>query len=332
MQCVENALIPSINEPVDCVYPEITASVALDCLRDKWVVFMGESTLRQTYLQMLGLIESEPFSHIPDQKGELEIEQRLSGSRYTFKYLPFYDNLTLSLAKGAPGLFDGRLPDLMILNDGLHDLLYNHEQMDKSWKTLSRQIQTFKMQHPDIPMMWIPPSHLHDEYLTKHRKDADWFTNDVLFQSVVRKQYQLFVDGHHGVKSQSDDSANAQSARGSRGYDLFYDTFRNVSFSKDGGFDGVHSQERARKEAEGLIRTFYVLNQDPALWKEEKWTAGQVMTILVYGMVAVVVLCSEICTVLFHRKRVMKNHVMDSMDEMDSLLDSHRDVSGSLKA
>ena len=80
--------------PAQCHYPAITASETINQLRDKWVVFMGESTLRQIFLQFLGVLQSEPWDRIPDQKGERKIEQRLAGSRFTFQYLEYYRNLS----------------------------------------------------------------------------------------------------------------------------------------------------------------------------------------------------------------------------------------------
>ena len=298
LQCIENALLPLSPGAVGCHYPEVTASAAMTALRDKWVVFMGESTLRQLFLQFLGVIRSEPLHQILDQKGELVLEERLSGSRYTFKYLPFYDNLTVHLQDGPPVLSDGRSPDLLILSDGLHDLLYGRDRMDKSWAELSRQIESFKKQYPEVPMMWIPPSQIHDDFLTKHRKDAQWFSNETVHRSVVEQQ------------------------RGGGGCQFYFDAFRNVSFERDGAFDGVHSMERARKEAEGLIRALYRLSTDPGVWKVDRWTAGQMMAVLVYGVVAAVVLLSESAKFAFFRKKPLTEHAIHCVEELDSLLDT----------
>ena len=196
---------------------------------------MGESTLRQIFLQFLGVIQSEPWDRIPDQKGERKIEQRLAGSRFTFQYLEYYRNLSDELSGGAPTLYDGRTPDLLILNDGLHDLLYDHQNIDKSWKSLTSTLSEFKRRHPEVPMMWIPSSQIHDDHLTKHRKDADWFTNDSVYTAAVKPQ-RAFYETH-------------------RGFDYFYNTFRNLTFNK-WNFDGIHNMERARMEAEGLLYIF----------------------------------------------------------------------------
>ncbi len=242
--------------PAECHFPVITASEAINQLRDKWVVFMGESTLRQIFLQFLGVIQSEPWDRIPDQKGERRIEERLAGSRFTFQYLEYYGNLSHELSGGAPTLYDGRTPDLLILNDGLHDLLYGHEQMAKRWESLTKTLTQFKQQHPEVPMMWVPSAQIHDDHLTKHRKvrlqtrmlsdhfeprcsscfvlpqDAEWFTNDSVYTSAIKPQ-RAFYETHQGV-------------------DYFYDSFRNLSFSK-WQFDGIHNMERARLEAEGTF-------------------------------------------------------------------------------
>ena len=265
---------------------------------------MGESTLRQMYLQFLGIIESESFDRIPDQKGERKIEQRLAGSRYTFFYYEYYDNLTINLQDGPPKLYDGRYPDLLIMNDGLHDLLYDHANIDKSWNKLADQLIAFKEKF-SVPTMWVPSPQMNDGHLTKHRKTAAWFTNATLFKECVLKQKELYQKG--------------------TAFDYYYDIFRHVEYD-DWNDDGIHNMERARLEAEGLVRTFYHLNKDPSAWEEDQITAGQLMTFIFYSFIGVIVAISQTLKYAFYRKISPRNsaHTSDEieMSERASLIAS----------
>eukprot|EP01083_Nonionella_stella_P071573 192342_1 len=278
LKCIQSALTESFT---DCSYPStITSSEAIQQLRDKWIVFMGESTLRQIFLQFLGIIKSQPFDHITDQKGNSKIEERLSGSRYTFLYHEYYQNLTDALSDGPPVLYDGRRPDLLILNDGLHDLLYAHDNIDKAWNELKTTIIDFTKRYK-VRIMWIPPPQIHDQYLTKHRKDADWFNNDTLYNKCISEQRHLYSNPN--------------------GFDYYYDIFRNISFDK-WNFDGIHNMQRSRIEAEGLIRTFYHLNKDATAWMYDPLTTGQIMTFLFYTIICIVVTISQCLKYMFYRK------------------------------
>eukprot|EP00485_Elphidium_margaritaceum_P022510 CAMPEP_0202711152 /NCGR_PEP_ID=MMETSP1385-20130828/23008_1 /ASSEMBLY_ACC=CAM_ASM_000861 /TAXON_ID=933848 /ORGANISM="Elphidium margaritaceum" /LENGTH=869 /DNA_ID=CAMNT_0049370827 /DNA_START=719 /DNA_END=3328 /DNA_ORIENTATION=+ len=297
LQCIEDALTPTSSSS-DCYYPIVTASQTIRQLRDKWVVFMGESTLRQLFLQFLGVIESQPFEHVSDQKGQRKIEKRLAGSRFTFYYLEYYANLTHNLSAHPPRLYDGRSPDLLILNDGLHDLLYAPTQLDAAWTTLSQTLQQVQRAFPRVPVMWIPSPQVHDEHLTEHRKDADWFNNASLYQRCVVKQHALYADAH--------------------AYRYYYDVFRNVSYDTWNS-DGIHSMHRARLEAEGLVRALYHVSHDPATWMRTELTGGQVMTLLFYGLAVVIVLIGQSCGYLFYVPK-SKDVIKSSSAELKGLL------------
>ena len=134
-------------------------------MRDKWIVFMGESTMRQLFLQFIGIIDNKEWKRIDDEKGNYKIEIRKSGSRFTFYYDCYYNNLTDHTQK-PPQLFDGRLPDLLVLNDGLHDLLYAHKNSENSWQKLSKNLLNFDNKFgSQVPIIWVPPAQLHDAYL-----------------------------------------------------------------------------------------------------------------------------------------------------------------------
>lgn len=309
-KCIENALIIDSDgyKSNNCEYiEEITSSQAIRQLRDKWIVFMGESTLRQLFLQFLGIIKSETYDRIPDQKGEQKIEERLAGSRFTFYYLEYFDNLTLSLKDGPPKLYDGRYPDLLILNDGLHDLLYDYENIDKSWTELSNIIKQFKLNYNNkVPMMWIPSAQIYDDYLTKHRKDAVQFNNNTLYNDIISKQEKLYKEND--------------------GYQFYYNTFRNITYNK-WNFDGIHNMERARIEANGLIRCFYYLNHDPNSWENDQITTGQIMIFIFYAIITIIVLFGQIFKYQFYRKSDdIFNRTHDSINdvELDTLL-THQD-------
>ena len=81
---------PNLNANCNYPYPITTSSVISE-LRDKWIVFMGESTLRQMYLQFLGLFDGIDWDRIEDQKGNFKIEIRKTSNRFTFYYLPYYN-------------------------------------------------------------------------------------------------------------------------------------------------------------------------------------------------------------------------------------------------
>eukprot|EP01083_Nonionella_stella_P316009 1143570_1 len=294
-KCVEQALIPSA--ATDCYYPTITSSQAIRQLRDKWIVFMGESTLRQLFLQFLGIIKSEPFDHIPDQKGQRKMEERLAGSRYTFLYYEYYQNISDSLTTGPPKLYDGRYPDLLILNDGLHDLLYDQEHMDASWDTLAAIILEFTQKY-HVPLMWIPSPQIHDDHLTKHRKDSSWFNNDTVHKRMILKQYALYQEDH--------------------GYQYYYDVFRNITYNT-WNFDGIHNMERARMEAEGLVRTFYYVNRDPCGWEHDELSAGQIMTFIFYLVIVSIVFVAQSLKLLFYRLKP-KGDLKSSNIELQGLL------------
>eukprot|EP01084_Bolivina_argentea_P241685 405655_1 len=284
LKCIEEALIPSLSST--CKYPSpITSSEAIRQLRDKWIVFMGESTLRQLFLQFLGIIKGESFDRIPDKKGEIKIEERLAGSRYTFYYYEYYNNLTFHLnEEGVPKLklYDGRTPDLLILNDGLHDLLYSYSNIDLTWNKLSETIQNFKLSYSNIQILWIPSSQIHDLYLTKHRKTDINFNNVTLYNKCIIAQYSLYK------------------TRG--GYDYYYNIFKNISFNK-WNHDGIHSMERARYESEGLIRIFYYLNNDINAWENDKLSATQIMTFIFYGIIFAIVIICQLFKILFYKKK-----------------------------
>ena len=163
--CIEHALDEAEKANSICHYPEVSSSQALIEMRDKWIVFMGESTMRQLFLQFIGIIDDEAYNRIDDQKGNYKIEIRKSGSRFTFYYDCYYDNITKHTPE-PPRLFDGRLPDLLVLNDGLHDLLYAHENVEKAWTKLAANLESFDKAWGDtVPIMWVPPAQLHDSYL-----------------------------------------------------------------------------------------------------------------------------------------------------------------------
>lgn len=303
LNCIENALIHENN---DCYYPEITSSEAIRELRDKWIVFMGESTLRQLFLQFLGIIKSQPFDHISDQKDNKKIEERLAGSRYTFYYFEYYDNLTKILLNGPPKLYDGRYPDLLILNDGLHDLLYDYKNINKSWNKLSNIIINFRKKYNyKVPMMWIPSPQIYDNYLTKHRKDSLIFNNKTLYKNIILKQEKLYKSGN--------------------GYYYYYNIFRNISYNK-WNFDGIHNMQRARIEAKGLISTFYYLNKDSLTWKNDQITTGQIMTLLFYSIILIIVTIGQILKFLYYKqkKNIINNNkeIANNDIELETLLPS----------
>ena len=88
-------------------------------------------------------------------------------------------------------------------------------------------------------------------------------------------------------------------------------------------FDGVHSMERARKEAEGFVRALHYFNKEENLWgKNKDITVGQIMCFMTYTMVTIVVILGELLRRVFYKpiRSIVLPDVGNDAQESISLL------------
>jgi len=254
-------------------------TTALLAVRNKWILFAGESTLRQIYYQFLGLLRDQDADLVKDEKDVAmkgDVTTRISGSRFTFKYLPYYDNITQLLTSPLPTIY-GRPPDLLVFDAGLHDLLYNKDKREKAWSVLSDKLGSYlSASKKKIPILWISMPQLKDDALTGNRLKASQFKNESVFKDkmMIQKDMKLYsnfinhMDVYHPWTEPSEQGCT---------------------------FDGMHSMLRARRDAEAFVSALTWLESDgDGVMDRHKITVGQVFCFGTFGLIIAFVVTAEL--------------------------------------
>jgi len=254
-------------------------TTALLAVRNKWILFAGESTLRQIYYQFLGILRDEEEDLVKDEK-ELamkgDVTTRISGSRFTFKYLPYYNNITQFITSPLPTIYS-RPPDLLVFDAGLHDLLYNKDKRKKAWSALSNKLSSFlSTSKKKIPVLWISMPQLKNDALTGNRLAAPQFKNETVFQdkNMIQKDLKLYNNFINHM-----------------------DVFRPWTQppNQECKFDGMHSMLRARRDAEAFVSALSWLEmEDGGVMDRHKLTVGQVYCFASFGIILAFVLMAEL--------------------------------------
>eukprot|EP00494_Astrolonche_serrata_P031779 UN32048 len=124
---------------------------------------------------------------------------------------------------------------------------------------------------------------LEDDRLTAHRKEATQFRSEK-----VNELNLQMIDDLKNI-----DNSNV----------YFMDVYPYVEkrCKEHCSVDGVHNMERARKEAESFVNALTILNKEEAVFPQSRLTPGQVMFVLLYGVIIVLVVPSELGLYLWTR-------------------------------
>ena len=132
---------------------------------------------------------------------------------------------------------------------------------------------------------------MHDEYLGK-RSDNPLFRNES-----VAKDMKII---------KNDCIGNINEFK----HLYYYNVFQSVNINMDTGFDGVHSMERARAEANGFILVLKQLHTDIDAWGfVNKFTVGQIMCFFVFALIIISVILGEIIRYFFFIVKVNNREV-----------------------
>jgi len=281
--CIRNVLDPEKR----CTAQEPpTPTSALIGMRNKWIYFVGESTLRQMFYQYLGFIKEQDPSLVKDDKKratkEKSVTVRISGSRFTFQYLPYFRNITDFMKPENLPILWGRPPDLIVANTGLHDLLYNSDKRKRDWSELEKALGEHQQSSQfHTPILWISMPQLHDDLLSAHRKESLVFRNSTVF-------------GDNTLISSTLEQYKSLPKRKSIMYMNTFLKFKEVEepTKKNCNPDGVHSMQRARWEAEGFVNAVTWLNEGE-YFHERAVTTGQVYSFLMFFVSLGIVVLAE---------------------------------------
>jgi len=275
-------------------YEKPTETQALIEVRGKYIALIGESTLRQTFEQMAALIKTEPSLLVEDHKEKGEQIERFSNAVLRYRYDCFFNNATKWLKK--PSTWFDRPPDLVILQDGLHDLLYNFDNFDADFQAMVEQIKS----NPNLPILFLTLPALVDENLSKHRATAQQFR-----KKEIQKKNKMMVEALKGI-------SHVYIA------DFFVEPQSEEQILKY-FHDGLHNMERARLEAEALINGIRLFNNSE-FFAVVDWTPGQIMFFLVYAMITIVVLPAELLMRLFSTASYEKIKMNQLEEESETLV------------
>ena len=108
----------------------LVVSALRESYRDKWVHFVGDSTLRESFYELGALLRREGVQQpVPAKEAKRreatkhnKQEARIGSSKLSYAWRPTLRNATVEYAALMKQEFK---PDLIVFSVGLHDLLYN---------------------------------------------------------------------------------------------------------------------------------------------------------------------------------------------------------------
>ena len=154
-------------------------SALREAYRDKWVYFIGDSTLRESYYELGSLLRREGVQQPVAAKDVArrlatkhdQQESRIGSSKLSYAWRPTLRNATAEYQTLIQREFK---PDLIVFSVGLHDLLYNSDGTAADLKAFTAALAsthgTPDAEHvPSILFRSSP--HILDDALAGHRKD-----------------------------------------------------------------------------------------------------------------------------------------------------------------
>ena len=266
-------------------------SALRETYRDKHVHLVGDSTLRESYYELVSLLRREGVGGSIEpavaRKREATKHQpqlsRIGSSTVSWAWRPFLRNATEEWSKLMAQEFK---PDLVVFSLGLHDLLYSspasiQRDLKDFVSTLAKQhaqdpaaraltpsaaaqtsaLSTAALKVPVVVFRSSPA--LRDKNLKGHRQEATQFRSAQVAELNVQIQRAL-------------DSLSAESAAWADGHAL---TSHDFEGSSSPGDDGLHSQHNAVVSALSLAAFSSCHFGTPPL----QLTAGQ-LTIVIFAL------------------------------------------------